>query len=112
MDVYIPVGKEKFDQVVGRVMEIFGNPKSNYPLQRARFVTSVQDKHVDVFVINEEDSSWKDSEIFYEFLLTHPDKLQDYRQLKERFMGKSIKAYYTAKIEFINEVVSGARSLQ
>lgn len=109
IDVYVPVKSTQFDSAVSVLTRIYENPRSNYHLKRARFATFVQGKHVDVFVVNEDDIDWNDSEIFHKFLLTHPNKLLEYCKLKEALAGSSTKAYYTAKTEFINEVVSEAR---
>ena len=112
IDIYIPVSREKYDQTVNQIINLFGNPRSNYPLSRARFATSIAGKHIDVFVINKDDDSWKDSEIFYNYLLSNPAVLDEYRQLKENSQGKSTRAYYTVKTEFINEVLSKTKSLK
>jgi len=110
IDIYLPVSKEKYNQTVKQIINLFGNQKSNYPLTRARFVTSIAGKHIDVFVINKNDEGWKDSEIFHKYLLANPDVLDEYRQLKESSQGKSTRAYYTDKMEFINEVLSKAKN--
>lgn len=109
IDVYVPVPEDKFEEVVVRVSELFGKPRSNYPRKRARFVTAAQGKHIDVFVINQDDDGWQDAEIFYQYLLAHPDTLDEYRVLKENSQGKSTKAYYTDKTIFINEILSRAK---
>lgn len=110
IDVYVPVSEENFNKVVSDLNILYGQPRSNYPLKRARFVTSVDGKHIDVFVINREDDSWKDSELFYNYLLDHPATLDLYRKLKENASGKSTKAYYTEKVEFINETLIKSKS--
>ncbi|MDD4333384.1 MAG: GrpB family protein [Patescibacteria group bacterium] len=110
IDIYVPVKKHLFDQTVKKMTELYGSPKSNYSLKRARFLTLVQNKHIDVFVINEEDDGWQDSEIFHQFLLSHPDKLVEYRDLKKKFSGRSTKDYYTVKTKFINEIISASKA--
>jgi len=110
IDIYIPVSEENFNEIVIKITKLYGKPKSSYSLKRTRFTTFVQSKHIDVFVINKNDKGWKDSEIFHNFLLVHPDKLQEYRELKEKLTGRSTKIYYTAKTEFINKVLSLAKN--
>ena len=105
IDIYIPVPKDKFDQTVNSITSLYGNPKSSYSLKRARFVTSIENKHIDVFVINREDKGWLDSEIFNNYLLSNPVILDRYRILKERLSGESVRNYYKEKIEFINEIL-------
>lgn len=109
IDIYIPVSGERFDETVEKVAELYGNPRSNYHLKRARFTTLLQGKHIDIFVINEEDAGWVDSEIFHNYLLSNAEVLKEYCNLKERLQGKSTKIYYTAKTEFINEILFRAK---
>src|SRR2546423_12019455 len=49
IDVYVPVLPDAFDRTVDQMRQAFGEPGSHYPLRRARFVTFVDEKHVDVF---------------------------------------------------------------
>jgi GrpB-like predicted nucleotidyltransferase (UPF0157 family) len=105
IDVYVPVGPESFDQTISSLICLYGQPRSNYPLKRARFVTSLGGKHVDVFVINREDAGWTDSELFNNYLLANPSSLDEYQSLKEKFSGRSVREYYREKTEFINEIL-------
>lgn len=105
IDIYVPVQGEKFDELVGLIQKIFGKPRSFYSMERARFVTEVDGKHVDIFVINEECDGWKDSLRFEKYLLEHAEMLDNYRKLKEKLSGESVREYYQRKIEFINEVL-------
>jgi len=109
IDIYIPVKPEIFDSTVDKMKEGFGDPKSLYPLVRARFRVGGYDKHIDVFVINKEDTGWVDSELFTEYLVSHPKALDDYRRLKESGEGLSTREYYKRKIVFINEVLDKAK---
>lgn len=105
IDVYVPVSSDEFEAVVSTITKLLGVPKSHYLLKRARFVRVVDDKHVDVFVINKEDEDWKRSEKFNDTLLSTPSVLEDYRKLKENGSGKSVREYYREKIEFINVIL-------
>jgi len=109
IDIYVPVPPESFDETVGKMCESFGSPRSLYPLVRARFPVEGYGKHVDVFVINEKDAGWVDSEIFTNWLISHPETLEEYRELKKRGAGLSTKEYYTRKIEFINDILEKAK---
>jgi hypothetical protein len=106
IDIYVPVLPSCFDEVVARMTEVFSEPRSLYPLVRARFRLDGFGKHIDVFVINEEDKGWVDSEKFTNYSLENPVVLEEYRQLKEEGNGLSVREYYTRKIEFINNVLS------
>ncbi|MCR4275541.1 MAG: GrpB family protein [Candidatus Wolfebacteria bacterium] len=106
IDVYIPIPSARFNSLVDPLKNIFGEPKSLYPLERARFVTEENGKHIDVFLINEEHDGWKNAVKFEEYLRSHPEALEKYRQLKEDGNGLSVREYYRRKTEFINEILS------
>jgi GrpB-like predicted nucleotidyltransferase (UPF0157 family) len=44
-------------------------------------------------------------EIFENYLRSHSDRLDEYRNLKEKLSGKSIREYYRQKVDFINETI-------
>ena len=105
IDVYIPVLEKSFDDLIAKLTQLFGKPKSHYPLERARFVTTEDEKHVDVFLINEERPNWSNMVRFENYLKTHPETLDRYRRLKEAGTGLAVRDYYRKKLEFINEVL-------
>ncbi len=105
IDVYIPVVPDQFDAFIPRLQELFGKPRSLYALERARFVTSVNRKHIDIFLINQESTAWQNSVTFTTYLRSNPDVLDAYRQLKEDGNGLSVRDYYRRKIEFINAIL-------
>lgn len=105
IDVYIPISPTEFSSFIDPLKALFGEPKSLYPLERARFVTEEEGKHVDVFLINEECSGWKNGVKFEMYLKFHPEALEAYRQLKESGSGLSVREYYRRKTEFINEIL-------
>jgi GrpB-like predicted nucleotidyltransferase (UPF0157 family) len=105
IDIYIPVSPVDFNNYIPLLSEIFGEPKSHYPLEKARFVTIEDGKHVDVFLINKDYSGWLNGVKFEQYLKTHPETLKEYERLKELGNGFSIREYYRRKIEFINNVL-------
>lgn len=105
IDTYIPVTPDRFDLMVKSLKSLFGSPKSLYPLERARFVTEQDGKHVDVFLINEEHDGWKNAVAFETYLRGHPDALEKYKILKENGDGLTVREYYKRKIEFINDIL-------
>ena len=111
IDIYVPVLREKYNETVNLVTQLYGEPKSNYPLKRARFTTEIDGKHIDTFVINATDEGWKNSELFHNYLLSNPKTLEEYRKLKEKFSGKSVKEYYKEKTEFINEILASINTV-
>lgn len=108
IDVYVPVSPSRFNLLVEPLKSLFGEPRSLYPLERARFVTEQDGKHVDVFLINEEHGGWKNAVVFENYLRSHPDALEEYRILKESGNGLTVREYYRRKIEFINDILSRA----
>lgn len=104
IDIYVPVSIEIFDQTATQLATLYHDPQSHYPMKRVRFRTMLQNKKIDIFVINEKDKDWQNSELFHHILLTNPEKLNAYRTLKEKLAGTSAKHYYTKKTEFINEI--------
>ncbi len=105
VDIFIPVSKKAFDFHLLLLTELFGNPKSLYPLKRARFATEVDKKHIDVFLINESSPDWQRSLVFENYLKSNPRALKEYKELKEAGNGISVRKYYARKIEFINSVL-------
>ena len=108
LDVYIPVPVEKMKSTARIVEKIFGKARNIYPNERIRFVTFVDDVKAEIFVVNEGHKSWKDNCLFYQYLLNNSESLRAYKSLKEDGRGLSTKAYYTKKIEFINEILEKA----
>ena len=106
IDVYIPTPGAKFNSLINPLKTLFGEPRSLYPLERARVVTEELGKHVDVFLINEEHDGWKNGVKFEAYLKFHPEALEEYRQLKENGDGLSVREYYRRKTEFINGILA------
>lgn len=106
IDVYVPVPENQFDFWLVPLTAAFGSPRSHYPLERARFVTFEEGKHIDIFLINDSCQGWLDGIKFEGFLKSHPTALNRYRLLKESGQGLSTREYYRRKIEFFNEILS------
>ena len=110
IDVYVPTPEAKFDSLIDPLKTLFGEPRSLYPLERARFVTEESGKHVDVFLINEEHDGWKNGVKFEAYLKSHPESLEEYKQLKEDGNGLSVREYYRRKTEYINGILAKAEN--
>lgn len=108
IDVYIPVPPSDFDILIPRLSKEFGEPRSTYPLERVRFSTFVNNKHIDLFLINKEHNDWINGLKFEEYLKAHPKSLEDYSKLKADCNGLSVQEYYTRKNIFINEILAKA----
>jgi GrpB-like predicted nucleotidyltransferase (UPF0157 family) len=109
IDIYVPVPEDRFNAMLAPLTAAFGDPRSHYPLERARFVTFEDGKHVDIFLINESCKGWLDGIRFENYLKSHPAALEQYRLLKENGHGLSTREYYRRKIEFINEILALAK---
>lgn len=110
IDVYVPIQQVRFDSLLIPLKRVFGEPKSLYPLQRARFITEEDKKHIDVFLINEDDEGWRNGVLFEIYLRSHSKALEDYRKLKEDGNGLSVREYYRRKLEFFNEILAKAKT--
>ncbi|MBU1039229.1 GrpB family protein [Patescibacteria group bacterium] len=106
IDIYLPVLATEFNSLIKPLKKMYGEPKSLYPLERIRFVTKYQGKHIDIFLINKKHADWKKAVKFETYLRNNPKSLKDYQQLKEKSNGLSVQEYYRKKIEFINRVLS------
>jgi GrpB-like predicted nucleotidyltransferase (UPF0157 family) len=112
IDIYVPVSEKEFNSSIAPLSSIFGEPHSLYSLNRARFVTQEDGKHITVFLINDACDAWLNGVKFENYLRSHLDALDAYRQLKEDGNGLSVREYYRRKIEFINEVLSLADQIE
>lgn len=108
VDVYVPVQCAQFDDFLAQLEKLFGKPQSLYTRQRARFVTTVNGKHIDVFLINDKSVGWLNCNKFEMYLKSHPVDLETYCQMKEEGSGLNVREYYRRKTEFINEIVKKA----
>ncbi len=106
IDIYIPVPVENFDALLVPLEQVFGKPRSHYPLERVCFVSTIDDTKVEIFVVNSESESWKNSSRFDDHIRENKEALEAYRILKEEARGLSTQAYYRKKIEFINDILS------
>ncbi len=105
IDVYIPIDPEVFDYLIPPLTKLFGEPKSHYPLERARFKTFEDKKHIDIFLINKKCTDWLNSVKFESHLKTNPKTLVKYEKLKKSCNDLSTREYYKIKTEFINEIL-------
>lgn len=105
IDIYIPVLPDEFNKYINLLTELFGEPRSHYAIERARFVITEAGKHIDVFLINKEGVGWIDGLRFENYLEEHPQALEEYRKLKESGDGLSTREYYRRKIEYINDIL-------
>ncbi len=105
IDVYLPIEPEQFETLINNLKSLFDEPRSYYPLKRARFVTEVDGKHIDVFLINKESDDWKNMLEFEALLRENHKILKEYKNMKELGNGLSTREYYRRKLEFINQIL-------
>ena len=112
IDIYIPVAVEMFNSMLPALEQVFGIPRSHYPLERACYVATVDGTKVEIFVINNQSKGWLDGLIFETYLKENRDSLDEYQTLKEKSAGLSTQKYYYKKIEFINDVLIKALDIK
>ncbi len=105
IDTYLPVEPEDFNGYIEKIKTIFGEPRSLYPMERARFTFVLGRKHVDIFLVNKKDKGWTNLVAFEDCLTKHPKALEEYRILKEKGNGLSVQEYYRRKDIFINRIL-------
>ena len=110
VDIYIPVPANKFETTASILKETFGKPGSFYPLERVRWTRNVKDYEVEIFVMNKASQRWKDSLVFWREMETNPKALEQYRILKEKAEGLTVREYYREKLEFYNQVLENHNS--
>lgn len=108
LDVYLPVPTGKFDRTLQKLINAYGEPGSHYPLERARFNRVVNNTEAEVFLINSDNESWAQLNIFENWLKSHPKDLKQYKELKANLAGKSTREYYTEKTAFFNLIIEKA----
>lgn len=106
IDIYVPVPPAQFNSLIEPLKKLFGKPTSHYPLERVHFVTEVDSKHTDIFLINEDSEGWKQGVAFENYLKSHPETLEAYRKLKEDGNGLSGREYYRRKLDFFNNILT------
>lgn len=106
IDIYVPVPPAEFNSLIEPLKKLFGEPGSYYPLERVHFVTEIDGKHIDIFLINEECEGWINGVKFENYFRSHPEALETYRLLKENGDGLSGREYYRRKIEFFNDILA------
>lgn len=109
IDLYIPATKKQFDVQLEKLISYLGQPSSLYPLKRARFIKYINNIKIEIFLINKNDSGWKESVVFEEYLKHNRKALLEYEKIKSRCNGFSVKEYYTKKTIFVNKILSLAR---
>lgn len=104
IDVSIVADKSLFDEYIPKLEKEFGPVRALYP-ERARFEMREENKKIDLKIIDVNHPNYMEGKKFEAHLRKHSEDLERYRILKEKCSGMSVKEYYRAKIEFINEIL-------
>jgi GrpB-like predicted nucleotidyltransferase (UPF0157 family) len=110
VDIYIPVPVEQFNNYFKRLKTLLGEPGSYYDKERVRWNKQSDDIEVEIFLVNKDAEFYKDSELFWDYIETHPGVLEEYRKIKEEAEGTSTREYYTRKVIFINKVMESIKN--
>lgn len=105
VDIYIPVPVKEFNNTYEKLKAFLGEPGSYYQDERVRWNKEVDSTEVEIFLVNHEANFWKDSIIFWKYIKSNPEALEEYRIVKEEAGGTSTREYYTRKTEFINKIL-------
>src|SRR3989339_407507 len=100
IDLYIPTTIKDFNRYLDKLTKHLGKPGSVYPLERVRFVKYIDDIKIEIFIINKNNSGWKNSIKFEQALRKNKGLLNKYEKLKQSCDGLSVKKYYAKKTEF------------
>lgn len=106
VDVYIPVRKDKFDAYLRKLIQVYGEPISLYPGERAKFNKIRHKTLTEIILINTNTEAWKKGVVFERYLKAHSQYLKEYKLLKENCDGMTLREYYTRKTEFINQILT------
>lgn len=107
IDVSVVANKDKFDEYILKLETLYGSVQSRYD-DRARFEVKIEDKKIDLKIVDGQHPSYLKGKLFEKYLRSHPNELERYRILKEDANGQTIKEYYRRKVEFMNEILSKA----
>ncbi len=108
LDIYIPVDPKEFEMIFKKLVIAYGEPKSHYQNERARFNIKTRNSKAEVFLINKDSEGWKQMNIFEKWLKNHPEDLKKYEELKLKLVGRNSKDYYTEKMIFFNSIIDKA----
>ncbi|KKQ15180.1 MAG: hypothetical protein US28_C0021G0011 [Candidatus Daviesbacteria bacterium GW2011_GWA1_36_8] len=110
LDIYIPVSPKDFNPTMEKLINHLGMPESAYPGERMRWNKREDGETViEIFLIDKTIDDWKNMVLFEEYLLTHPECLEEYISLKQSSPGLTSRAYYTKKLEFMNKIIEVAK---
>lgn len=109
LDIYIPVSSKEFEGAFEKLKTSLGEPGSFYQSERVRWNKESDGIETEIFLVNQEAQFWKESLIFWDYLKSHPEALEEYRKIKEKAKGTSTREYYTRKTEFINKILDIAK---
>lgn len=105
IDLYIPATKKNFNIYLDKLIKYLGQPGGLYPLERVRFVKYIDGIKIEIFLINKNNSGWKNCIRFERYLKKNPKSLCEYERLKTIIRGVSTRKYYTVKTKFINKIL-------
>jgi len=111
IDLYIPTAKKQFNIQLEKLINYLGEPGSLYPLKRVRFFRYIDDIKIELFLINKNDSGWKESVVFEKYLKHNRKALLEYEKIKLECNGCSVREYYTKKTAFINKILLFSKNM-
>ncbi len=104
LDFSILSGPEDFDKYLPTLIELLGEPKKRGS-ENVRWEFVTEGFPVDVHLTDKDSQGFKEHRKVFELLRDNPQLLEEYRLLKERADGLSMKEYQRRKYEFYNKIL-------
>jgi GrpB-like predicted nucleotidyltransferase (UPF0157 family) len=95
---------EDFDNYLPALVKVLGKPQKR-GRENVRWEIARDGFPVDVHLTDKDSLGWKEHRKVFELLRDDPQLLEEYRILKERSAGVSLREYQRRKYEFYNRIV-------
>jgi len=104
LDFSILAVPEDFDSYLPTLIKMLGEPQKR-GWENVRWEITRDGFPVDIHLTNKDSLGWKEHRKVFELLRDDPQLLEEYRILKERSAGVSLREYQRRKYEFYNVIV-------
>lgn len=102
LDINIRVNKSRFNKTIEKLKNIYDiNQPENWTDNFASLKDDSRDLGVQVTVIDSPEDQFVAQR---DFLITHPERLEELNKLKQNFEGKDMDEYRKAKSEFFEKL--------
>jgi GrpB-like predicted nucleotidyltransferase (UPF0157 family) len=105
LDFSILGAPKDFDSYLPALIKVLGEPQKR-GRENVRWEITRDGFPVDIHLTNKDSLGWKEHKKIFELLRDDPQLLEEYRILKERSAGVSLREYQRRKYEFYNRIIS------